>query len=407
MAGPFKLSDSSVLNLFKKKYGKYQENVANGSSVTFSKIKRLQDFVGDEMKMAVDMGWIGGAGGGGSGTNTIPVANRGRYVAPAISPVPLYITAEVDRRTIKQSKDPGAFVEGQKHMVKKVTEKFQWLRNFCLFGDSTGAVATIDSGGVTDNGSGNYTLVLSAATYNRARVEVRELVNITTTDSSLYEITSHTPSTRTIVVQRITGSGVPVAADVVYLQGLANAAPTGLREVLSATSSTLFGVTVEPNRWQAFQKDADGAGLSVDLLNETMLGVHEQSGKSPDLIVLGYTQMRKLLSLIEDQKRYFRDGAKTKSRYGDFSFEGVEFMSVDGVVPIVLDRFMRNDEVWFLNTDDIEIHDAPDSPGWVDDDTGSIWLRKAGTDVFETRYACYGNLYALPNRQGYLYDLAT
>lgn len=403
MANKFTLSDSSVALLFKKKYLKYQENVANRTFPTLSKVKKTADFVGEELQKTIDLGWIGGAGAG-----DIPLSNRGIYIRPTLTSKSLYVTAEVNRRSVKQSKDPGSFVEGQKHMVQKVTEKFTWLRNFALWGtDANGRVAVIDGGGVTDNGSGNYSLVLAASTYNRTKVEVREIVNIGSASTDKFEITSHDPSTRTVVVQRLTGSTVPVAADELYIQGGYGAFPTGIPYALgrsSASAHTLYGTSIQ-YRYEAYRKDASSAGISVDLLNELMLSIHQQCGKSPTVLAVGYVQMRKLLDLIEDQKRYFTEG-KVSNRSGDFSFNAIQFMSVDGPVPIVLEPFVEDNRVYALNPDYIEEHSAPDTPGWVDDDTGSIWLRKA-TDDFEARYAWYGDNLILPHYHGYIHTLAT
>lgn len=395
MPTPFVLNDPNTVLLFKKKYAKYEQNVLNRSNPTLGKIKKAQDMVGDEWLKTIDIGWIGGAG-----MARIPVANRGRQLRASLETKQAYITTEIDRRTVKQSKDPGSFVEGQKHMVQKTLEKFQWLRSCNLWSpNGTGSLGTIATSGVVDNGGGSYTLTISDATYQRARFVVRDLVNIGSGSTDLFEIMDHRPADKEIDVTRVSGSTVPAQADVIFLQGSENASVYSIPQVVKATAgSSLYGTTVADG-FESFRVNAGGAGISVDLMNEVALGVHENCGKSPDLIATSYTLFRKLLALLEDQKRYFTQG-ETKNRVGDFSFKAVQFMSVDGPVPIVIDRFIQDDEMYFLNTDYITEHAAPDCPGWVDDDTGSIWLRKAGADQFEARYASYYNNFILPNHQG-------
>ena len=398
----FILSDAKVLNLFKKKYLKFSQNMYNGKNEILGRVKKSYDVVGDETVRAIPIGFSGGSGGNAFGD--LPQANRAQYEKATFQTKSLYVVSEIDRRTVAQSKNAGAFVEGMKETVSKSTEEFNWLMSFVLFGDGTGKLGIIDSGGVTDNGGGSYSVVISAASYKRAVWEKGKIVNVGSS-SDRFEVTNHVPSTRTVTIVRLAGgSTVPVAADSIYLQSLINAAPEGLKGVLDATSSTKYGIDIQ-YRWQAFQKAAASATINTDLMNECMLGVHEQCGESPNLIVTSYVQMRKLLSQLEDQKRYF-SSSKMSSRYGDFSFNAVQFMSIDGPVNIVVDRFCEDDRMYFLNDNFIEICHAPGSPGWADDE-GFVFLRKAGTDRYDARYAAYLQIYIPPTMHGVLTGLAT
>ena len=83
------------------------------------------------------------------------------------------------------------------------------------------------------------------------------------------------------------------------------------------------------------------SAISTDMLNEVMLKIKKQCGKSPNLIVTSFKQYEKILNLLEDKKQYqvpTRAGLKSKSG-ADISFTGVEFMSVDGPVGIFPRKF--------------------------------------------------------------------
>lgn len=397
----FNISDTSTSLLFKKKYLTFQENVANKKYPVLSRVKKNNELVGDEVLKTVDLGFIGG-----SGFAEIPRANRGIHVRASFTPKKLYQTIEFDRMTAKQSKSPGAFVETQKFAVKKATEKFTWARNLGLWGgaDSTGSLGTIDTGGVT-NDDPSFALVISAATYLRHRFEVNDIVNIESGNVDPFEITAHDYTTRTVTVRRLAGSQVPAQGDKIWLQNSESTMPVSIKDACDFTSGSLYGVTYQ-DRWRPTRIDAS-QGISADVLNQGMLDVHENCGESPTEIVVGYTQWRKLVSQLEDQKRYpFEAGGAAKNRKGDYSFSSIQYHTIDGgVIPILLDKMVESDRCYLLNTEHITVYDTPDSPGWVDED-GSIFLRKS-TDAFEARYAAYWNTLIIPVYQGVIYNLTT
>lgn len=397
MAASFSLSDSSVANLFKHQYESISMDMYNGDNETLGRIKKSYDCVGDQVERPIPLGFQGGAGSG-----SLPTANRGNYSKAIFTTKSVYAVCDVDRRTIKQSKDTGAFVDALKESVKRTVIKFNWNASRILFNDGTGAMGTVNAVTTVVAGS-TYTFTVTAATWKLANWEIRDFINFGT-DSVNFEITAITPSTKTIAVTKLSGTYVPTAADVVYLQGSKDNDPEGLKGVLDATSSTKYSVTIQ-YRWQAEQQDASSAGITVDLMNQVMLNIQSTCGEVPNLVVTSFVQMRKLLNQLEDQKRYFQTGGEMKSRYGNFSFPGVQFMSVKGPVSIVAERFCEDDRMYFLNDENIESCHAPDF-GWCNDE-GFVFLRKAGTDQYEARYAGYYQTYIPPTLHGRIINLAT
>lgn len=393
------LSLSSATNLFKIKYGKLSDNVYNSENVLLGRCKKDYNFTGKRMDIAVPQSFAGGVGSG-----SLPVSNVADYADAIISAKKMYATVEIEREAIKASmNDEGAFVRGTKEVVKKGVES--WMRNMSrtLFHDGTGSLGTINAGGVTDNGGGNYSLVISAATWKESHWEENDYVNIESGNTDLFEVTTVTPSTRTIIVQRITGSQVPAAADVIFMQGSENNDPQGLKGVLDATSGTLYSVTVG-RRWMAGSQIAAAAGLTTDLMNQAMLEVQQKSGKVPNLIITSFTQYRKLLNLLEDQKQYVVE-PRSADLKGKVSFKGVEFMSAQGAVGVFPERFCDDDRMYFLNDSYIQIYHRPDF-GWFEDD-GTVFLRKASDDAYEARYGGYLQTYIVPPFHGVITGLST
>lgn len=389
--------------LFKIKFWKYYENVFNSKTPTWSQIDKTNDFVSKKLEFPVPTTYKGGVGSG-----TLPETKPASYADVVVTSKRVYATDRVDRESIVASMgSEAAFVEAMAECIKKTVEADTWNHSRILFGNADGSLGTIDTSGVTDNGSGNYTLVISSATWKTANWEENMFVNVHT-GTDKFEITAVDETTRAITIQRQAGgTDVPVQAQVVYLQGSRANDPEGLKHVCDATSSTLYSVTVA-RKWKAYQRAAGSIGISTPILNKAMLAVEQKVGVAPDMIVCGYTQYEKILNLLEDQKRYTLTSLEPKAENlkGKVSFRGVEFMSSQGPVKIFPDRFCEEDRVYFLNTDHIKYFRRPKS-GWVKDDIGGNgYLRVADDDSFEARFATYGQIFIVPTFHGVVTGLS-
>lgn len=398
---------SNLDALFKNKYLKYYTNVFNTSNPTWNRIRKTNDFTGKKLEFPVPTSYKGGVGSG-----SLPETAPADYGDVQILSKKVYATDKVDRETIMAAmSDEGAFVKAMAECIKKTVEADVWNHNRILFGNGDGSLGTIKtSAGVTDNGSGNYTLIIgdSASEFKEANFEENMFVNFST-GTDLFEIQTVTPSTRTIVVQRQAGgSDVPVETNVCYLQGSKDNDPHGLKLVLDATSSTMYNVTVG-RKWQAYQEDAS-TGISTDLMNKVMTRVEKKVGTPPNLIVTSYVQFEKLLNLMEDDKRYEMTSRAPRGYEGVkgvLSFSGIQFMSSRGAIDIFPDKFCEDDRMYFLNTDHIVYYRRPNS-GWVKEDIGGNgYLRVAEEDKFEARLATYGNIFIAPTFHGRIKGLTT
>jgi len=399
---------STATNLFKIKYGKLSDNVYNSSNVLLGRVKKSYEFTGKRMDIAVPTSFSGGVGSG-----SLPTANSASYEDAQLSAKKMYSVIEIDREAIKAAEnDEGAFVRLTKHSVQKGVES--WMRNMsrALFNDATGALGAGD-GATNVTGAGTtgspYIVVIGAASWKEANWEEKDFINYDTETTNL-EVVEVIPASKTV---KLVGTSAGLAALVAgpspvptnkyfHMQKSKDNDPEGLKGVLDATSGSKYGISIA-RRWKAFQKAAGGAGLATDYMNEVMLGVEKQSGKVPNLIITSYTQYRKLLNLLEDQKQYIVEPRSPELK-GKISFAGVEFMSNAGPVGVFADRFVEDDRMYFLNDNYIEIMHRPGF-GWFDDD-GTVFLRKAGEDVYEARYGGYLQSYIVPSFHGVLTGLA-
>lgn len=407
------LSLSSVSQLFKVKYGKRSENVYNSYNVLLGTVKKSYDFGGKQMEFPAPFGFQGGRSAG-----LLPEPNTADYRTVTLLRKKLYSVCRLDREAIKAAlASETAFTQMTKEAISKTVEA--WMANLSriLFGNGYGAAAGTASpawgdlcaiSSVVDNTGGNYSLTMSATNFKEAAIEERDFWNIGT-GTELFLVQSLVPSTRVVVVQRQAGGAqVPVAADICYMQRSRNQEPAGLRGVCDATSGSIYGVTVG-RRWRSTQVAAAGAGITPDLMNQVMIDVERRTGKVPNKIVTSYVQLQRILNQLEDLKRYSVQPRDTSLK-GKILFEGVEFMSSNGPIPIFADRFCEDDRLYALNTDFIELRHAPDF-GWFNDDVsgegGAGFLRVQDADSYEARYGGYLEVYIAPPFQGVITGLAT
>lgn len=395
-ATAFNLTD--LTNLYKIKYGKRSENAYNSANVLLGRAKKSYDFTGKKMEFPMELSFQGGVGAG-----SLPTANVAEVEDVNFTAKKVYARALYDRESIKAAaSSEGAFFQNTAETVRKTVESFNRFASIILHGDGTGALGTIATGGVTDNGSGDYDLVISDATWIAANWSKRDFINVAS-GTELFEITAVDKANKTISVQRETGgSQAPAQGEVVYMQGSKDNVPQGLRGVLLATSGTKYGVSIA-DPYISQQIDASSATITPDLINQICLNVEEESGQVPTLALCSYTQYRKILNQLEDQKRYnlpSRAGVK-----GHAGFDGVQYMTTQGPIGIFPDRFVRDDLFYVLNDSFVHCYHRPGF-GWFDDD-GTVFLRTADSDQYEARYGGYYENYIAPPFHGVIHTLAT
>ena len=424
----YSLSDPS--QLFKKKYGKQSEATFNASNPVLGRIKKNEMFTGESFTVNNPMSFSGGVG-----NSVLPKTNVGKYENAILYSKQAYAMLNVSREAIKAaSDDAGAFVRLTKEPTKKALESFMrnWSRQ--LFGDGSGILGKGDGAGAAVTGAGSeaspYVVIIPSAEFHDAFFEERDYVQVVTglasdntggaAESDLLEIVEVNPTTRAVylvgssvrLANLVAGAAPLAATDGLAMQGSYLKDFTGLRKVSKYSelydSGTpglkLYEVDLQ-RRWKMFVKDNTGAAVGKPVLNEMMLTVDRRSGQTPNLIVCGYTQFAKLINLSEDQKRYNLMPRDPKFAKAQFAWEAVEYMSIKGAVPVVVDKMVKDDEIWFLNDNFIEGSFRPGMPEWADED-GAIFSRIPGKDAYEARYCLYGEILITPPFHAHLKDLA-
>jgi len=405
--GQFSLTNNA--EWFKEKYGKVSENTYNGKNVIQARVKKSYKFTGKYLVEAIPTSFNGGVGSG-----SLPVPNTDTAADAIIRAKKVYATVKIDREAIKAADgEDGSFIKQTGHTVKKGVESFMRNASRILFNSLDNGELGRGDAATTVTGAGTtaspYLVIIAAAQWKEANWEEQDGVNVGS-ESTVLVVSEVVPSTRQI---KLVGTSVTLAAAVlavgstgakIYMQGSKDNDPTSIATALAATSGTLYSVNVS-RRWQApVQADSNAAGVTTDMLNEDILGVERRSGQMPNLIVAGYTQYIKILNLLEDKKEYPIE-ARAENLKGKISFKGIEYMSPAGPIPLIYERFVENDRLYYLNDNFLDCRHRPDF-GWFDDD-GTVFLRSNDEDSYEARYGGYYENYIAPTFHGYRYDLAT
>jgi hypothetical protein len=393
---------------FKDTYGPLSENVYNSANVILGRYNKSYDFTGKQKLIAIPQSFQGGVGSG-----TLPDTNNAKVSDAVITAKKIYARVEIEREAIHASADDkGAWVKGMKWVVQKGVES--WNRNLSrmLFSKVNGATAEGD-GATNVSGAGTTGspyVVRLATTQKESDIEEQDFWNYNLETTNL-EVVDYVASTRDVYLvgtsaglAALTGSGPVPAATYFYMQKSRNNDVVGIHNILSATSGSLYGVPVT-RRWRAgLYENAASASVTTDLLNSDILEIERKCGKTPKMIVASYTQYRKILNLLEDQKRYVMQ-PRAANLKGLVSFSGVEYMSSSGPIPIFPERFVGAAEIYYLNDDQMELYHRPGF-GWFQED-GTVFLRKTDSDAYEARYGGYLENYMVPNFHGLRYGLAT
>ena len=413
-------SASNEANLMKIKYGSLIEKQFNMDNVLFGRIKKSQNFVGSQIDHPVVQSI-----GGGVGAGSLPTANENKISKASLTTKKLYAVTSIDRETMKAAKtDEGSFVRMTKYPVKIATKSFnrnleRMITRAPLDGSGILVTGNASNGNVSGAGTSGDPYVIqfnTAALYSLAdieSIEIGDIVNAASETSALevvdVVVNSAVPGSIDFDLH-VVGTSVALAADTatspfiesIYMQGSKDNELSGLEGVIAATSGSYKGISIG-RRWKSYSKDAAAAALSTDLMNDVVVNLKRQSGESPDLILTSYHQYIKLLNLLEDHKRYQLPARDAKFK-GQVSFSGVEYMSPDGVIPVMASRFVSDEKMLFVNTKHIELACRPGGFEWFDED-GTVFLRESG-DSYEARYGGYCDLFINPHFQGQLDNLA-
>ncbi len=124
--------------------------------------------------------------------------------------------------------------------------------------------------------------------------------------------------------------------------------------------------------------------ISIDKLLEAADSMEVKSGSQPDMILASYVQRKKYFKLVKDSGTNF-DYLNLDGGYKALSFNGI---------PFVADRFVQDDYVYMLNTEDFKLQQLCDW-SWLQGDGGSILHQMDNKAAYQATLVKYCNLICL------------
>jgi hypothetical protein len=406
------LSDADYAPIFKKHYFKLGDNLYNTFDNVYSLLKKTYNFGGASGEHPISVTFGGGVGS--SSTGILPDANNTSFIKPVYTAKRMYARIKIDQFTIDSSNSSEhAFIKAIDQETTGKLKSFNRNVARAFFNDGTAVLGqfsgsqagTATAPVVTIINTGNYR-------YRRAHFEKGDYVNVNT-DAAVFEITAVNHATRAITLSRLSGSldltAIGAGDHEIYMQNSKDADPYGLMGIV--LNSSHYGVT-EEFRYEPFEIDAASAPLETEMLTELIEAQETDTDQAPSHIVCSPTQYRKYLALLEDQKRYpvpveipMRGNSRTsKDLVARVSYSGIQYVGAQGSISVMKNKYVRDDMLFTLNTNEIEVAHVTKS-GWAQRD-GTIFMRMVDVDSYEARYRCYMETKINPFHVGYIKDLA-
>lgn len=395
---------STFSALFKRVYKGADEDLFNFSHPLLKRIQVTNGFEGtDEMRMRVT-GYVGGYGFAGS-NSSLPFTTVTPAINPLLTAKKYYANHQLDGEAIAAAvSDKGAFANLVKHSKEAVRRSIDNGLSLALTkGDINNDIilGTIRPSGDTPvaDSDPSFVVKLVVADFHKQNFHINQVVEVdTSTDPFLVTAIDDDATTPTITIQRQSGSQVPAADDVIYLQGSNGNAMLGL-PAITAASGTLYNVAINASNNFKSVRDTNGGQISESRLVNMCQQIELQCGSKPDLIVCGLGQYQKLQEFISN--------TRIRNDKSDALGHGELVLTLPGMnIDIIWDQHIENDRIYVLNSKKIELCRRPNA-GLIDGPNGVLHpMHITGADKYLIIYAMYGNIFSEPTYHGIFDGLA-
>lgn len=269
-----------------------------------------------------------------------------------------YQLAEVDYATVLAARngDGSMIVDALQNNVDNAIAQFflETERGVMNHRTTVGSRGVVAAGGVDISGAPTYVITLDVRA-DHLNFERKMVLTFDSAANSTFEVDSVDRRQGEITVTRITGSGVPAAADEIFRQGEEGNGIASLGLYLpdqtgGALPGTLYGMNrdLDPVRRAGVFHDANAATQSTEdaiyyMAAECVL----QGVPKLDLILTSPLRYAALVSEIESTGKVQYD--KVKSQDGHLGFDAIMFHTPMGTLPVVADPWCPDNVGYGLN----------------------------------------------------------
>ena len=327
---------------------------------------------------------INGGIGAGTETGTLPTAAQNQYVQFVTDLKNLYGKISISDKAMRASANSaGAFVNLLNAEMEGLVKASGFNFGRMIYGDGSGLLATVES---FDNSNGAISVD-----------SVRNLIEGMVVD--IYNGASKTISSlRISYVDRVNNKFYLDAAvstltieggNSIYVQNSKDLEITGLGAIFG-DAETLYGLTKANYPWLSPYVDSSAKEISDATIQEGLDSLEETGGLSANFI----TCSRAVRKAYQTYLSYFKRNIDVMELAG-----GYKAITYNGI-PVYADRFVKDDEMYLLNTDEFTLHQLCDWK-WLEGDDGKVIKQNANEATYSATLVKYADLICnKPNAQG-------
>ena len=363
---------SSAENALKSVYLGVVANQLNvNANPLLSKIKRSsKDVWGKEIRKLAPYGINGGIGAG-SETGSLPTAAGNNYAQFVAELKNLYGKIEISDKAIRASANNiGAFVNLLSDEMEGLVKASSFNLGRMLFGDGTGLLATVadyDDGTFTCDKVKNLIEGMVVDIYNgETLVEAGLRINYVDRVNKTFSVNGATAEIQ---------EGYKV-----YVQGSKDFEITGLGKIFS-DSETLYGLSRADHKWLAPLTRNTETEIS-DILVQSAVDYLEENVDSKINYITCSSSVRRAYQEYLGAYRRNIDVMELEGGFKAISHNGI---------PVVADRFVDDDTLYLLNTEDFTLHELCDW-NWLQGEDGKIIKQNPGYPTYSATLVKYAEL---------------
>ena len=328
---------------------------------------------------------INGGIGAGTETGKLPTAGENKYVQFTSELKNLYGKIEISDKAMRASMNSaGAFVNLLNAEMEGLIKASSFNFGRMLYGDGSGLLAKVT----------NYNSSTKVITCDSVRNLIEGMIVDFYSGST---VVSNGQGIRINYVDRVNktitldmpANAPTIAKDqTIYVQNSKDLEITGLGAIFS-DSATLYGLTRSDYKWLKPYTSTTSQEIADDVIQGALDHLEEVGGSTANFI----TCSNAVRKAYQKYLSYFRRNIDIMELAG-----GYKAMTYNGV-PIYADRFVEDDTMYVLNTDEFTLHQLCDWK-WLEGEDGRVIKQNANEATYSATLVKYADLICnKPNAQ--------
>ena len=337
--------------------------------------KTSKDVWGKEIRKLAPYGINGGVGAG-SEDGELPTASGNGYVQFVADLKNLYGKIDISDKAVRASANNiGAFVNLLSDEMEGLVKASSFNLGRMLYGDGTGALATVSS----------HDVIYKEITCDK----VNNLIEGMLIDVFNENVQINANPLKIVYVDRVNKKIKYTGKDIItinngykiYVQGSKDSEITGLGKIFDTTATSIYGVSKTDYPWLSPYVNTTSKEISDIVIQEVIDFLEDNSDSKINFI----TCSSKVRRAYQEYLGAYRRNIEIASLDG-----GYKTITHNGI-PVVADRFVDDDTMYLLNTDDFVLHQLCDWK-WLEGENGQILRQNPGYPTYSATLVKYAEL---------------